>query len=84
MRIYSRKALHWEGYDLMLEDRKMSGIYQKDDDPRFYQVEYSDGVLSADYYNKQRAKEHAVRIALEELNLTDEETGVAGPQSDLN
>jgi len=76
MKTYSRKDLKWKGYDLMLEDRKLSAIYEKDDNPFMFQVEFLDGVLSEDYYNKTRAKEHAMRIALKELNKTDEETGL--------
>lgn len=74
MRIYSRTALHWEGYDLFLDDRKLSAIYQKDDNPELFHVEYTDGTLSVDYYNIQRATEHATKIALKELNNIDEET----------
>lgn len=34
-------------------------------------VKWPDGVLSGDYYNLTRAKDHAVTMALKELNKTD-------------
>lgn len=68
MRIHGRKELHWEGNDLFLKDRRMVGIYQKDNDPRMWNLGWNDDTFSKDYYNKTRAKEHAYREALKELN----------------
>ncbi len=33
--------------------------------PNMYRVEWPDGVLSADFYNKTRAKEHLLKIQAE-------------------
>ena len=73
MRIYARKELKWKNYDLFLKDRRVIAIYEKDDNPELFYVEWNDEVRSADYYNKPRAKEHAMLMALRELNNEVEE-----------
>jgi len=68
-----RNRLKWKGNDLFFQNIRIIAIYEKDDDPELFYVEWNDGVRSADYYNKSRAKEHAMAEGLKILNNTTEE-----------
>lgn len=74
MSIVGRNRLKWKDNDLFYQDQRVMAVYQKDDDSRLWQVGWNDGTLSVDYYNKTRAKEHAIVMALKELNNGVEES----------
>lgn len=73
MRIYARSELRWRKNKLCLGSRTKALMEVQrysafEEYPECYQVKWPDGVLSEDFYNLSRAKDHAVRIALGKLN----------------
>ena len=82
MRHFARKELHWNGYDLMFGDRRMIAIYQKDNNPKQFQIGWNDGSTSDDFYNIEHAKENSMKLAMkmltEEAAQDSQETPLGG------
>ena len=73
MIIVGRDRLKWNKNDLYYQDKKMISIFHGDVNSDLWWLRWPDGIVSADFYNKTRAKEHAIKIVLQELNNTPEE-----------
>lgn len=73
MTIVGRNQLKWKNDDLFYQNRKMISIFLGNSDSDLWWVKWPDGIISADFYNKTRAKEHAIKIILKELNNAIEE-----------
>lgn len=74
MTVIGRNRLKWEGNDLFFQSEKVMSIFLGDRESDLWWLRWPDGTVSVDYYNKTRAKEHATRMALKELNNGVEES----------
>lgn len=68
-----KRHLVWKDNDLFLKDEKLMSVIQDKQYPSQFRLEWPDGVLSKDFYNFTRAKEHAMRIVLKTLGETVED-----------
>ena len=81
MNIYGRDSLRWRKNKLCFRNKTKAlfavvevnrtgdlGKLDEKYESVFWRVEWPDGTLSDDFYNKTRAKEHATRLALRKLN----------------
>lgn len=61
-------------YNLLFkkETKAQATVYQDEDPKQMYWIAFSDGSGSDDYYNLDRAKEHAVVITAQILNASRE------------
>lgn len=95
MRIYSSKALKWEGNKLYhptyMGDRYICELIPDEKHPSMFWIEWPGSIRSADYYNFTRARDHAIKLTLTDLNKQSEdkpqdseETLVDGPLMHLN
>lgn len=73
MNIIGRSRLEWKEDDLFFQNRKMVSIVPEMNNHNRWWLMWPDETLSADWYNRTRAKENAIKIALRELNNGVEE-----------
>ena len=79
MRVYGSNEFSWKDNRLYL-GKKYTGFSVMSDEPEhlggieMFFVVYPDGVLSKDYYNLSRAKQHCVDEAMSAINTTKEST----------
>lgn len=76
MRIYGRKNLKWLKNSLWEGDNYKLAIVEDSEHKGMFWLKWPDGVKSEDFYNKTRAVDHAIRLTLQDLNKTDQETGL--------
>jgi len=74
MRIYGTNDLEWKGKGLFLKQKNpLIQIVEDTTHKGMYRLLWPDGVKSADFYNFTRAKDHAMTMALRELNKETED-----------
>lgn len=61
-----RSRLSWESNILYFQDKAVMSIIP---DISMFRVQWEDKTTSVDYYNKTRAKDHAVRVFLQSRNI---------------
>lgn len=71
--MHSRKELSWVKNSLWHKGNYISAIVEDTAHPGMFCIKWPDGSESNDYYNKTRAKDHAIRLALKDLNNGVEE-----------
>lgn len=64
MRHTARNHFRWSDNDLLFKRKIFMRIFPDKDHINMWRVEYPDNVLSADFYNKTRAKENALTEAM--------------------
>lgn len=69
MRTYGRDRLVWRpGYHIECEGKFYCSVIPVEGNEKMYKVGWPDGIVSKDYYNLTRAKDHAVKETLKLLN----------------
>lgn len=65
---HNRADLKWIKNKLMLADEEIVSYVKDKTYPEMFRVKYSDGVLSQDFYNLARVRQHCSDIAFEKVN----------------
>lgn len=74
MRVYNRKELTWVKNSLWVGDTYICAIVPDETYGNMFWIKWPNGDKSTDFYSLTRAKDHAVNLALEDLNLNTQET----------
>lgn len=74
MRIYSKNETKWKENVLFYSGKPVMEVVQDETYQTMWRIKYPDGVLSADMYNKTRAKDHCETEFLKTINLETEDT----------
>jgi len=69
------RNLIWKGLELYYRGEKVLQLRSDTDYPHMYWIEWIDGTLSEDYYNKTWAKQNAIALSLNQLRKEYEEEG---------
>lgn len=68
MTVYGRKDLKWVKNSLWNKDNYILAIVPDKNAKGMFWIKWPDGTQSKDYYNKTRAKNHAIALTVGELN----------------
>lgn len=73
MTIHSRKELKWVKSSLWYKDTYILAIVEDLEQKGMFWIKWPDGTQSDDYYNKTRARNHAMALTLKDMNNGVEE-----------
>lgn len=80
MKHYGQSDYEWKNNKLYLNDKKTGYSIVPDGGlGKMFKVRWPDGVLSEDYYNLTRAKDHASRLAAEDTRKEHGAEGIGQP-----
>lgn len=68
MTIHSRKELKWVKNSLWHKDNYICAVVEDLEQKGMFWVKWPDETQSKDYYNKTRAKNHAMALTLKDMN----------------
>lgn len=72
MNVYGRSRFKWVRNSLWYKDEYLLAIVEDQSNKGMFHIVWGDGSKSKDYYNKTRAKEHSMKLAMKQINGVEE------------
>lgn len=84
MKHYGQSDFDWKKNKLYLTGKKTGySVIEEKGHPGMFRIRWPDGILSEDFYNLTRAKDHASTIAAEDMRKTIGAEGLGQPTDAL-
>lgn len=72
MNVYGRSRFTWVKNSIWFKDQYILAIVEDLETKGMFWIKWPDGTQSKDYYNKTRAREHAMKLAMHQVNGVEE------------